>query len=63
MSDSTNASSAPVNMERRRFLTVGTAVVGAVGAGAAAVPFIQSWLPSAKARVVGAPVEFNVAPL
>lgn len=52
-----------VNRSRRRFLTATTSVVGAVGAGLAAVPFLQSWEPSAKARVVGAPVEANVGPL
>lgn len=52
-----------VNQGRRRFLTATTAVVGAAGAGLAAIPFIQSWQPSAKARVVGGPVSFNIAPL
>ncbi len=52
-----------VNQGRRRFLTATTAVVGAAGAGLAAIPFIQSWQPSAKARVVGGPAKFNIAPL
>ncbi|HKN79221.1 MAG TPA: ubiquinol-cytochrome c reductase iron-sulfur subunit N-terminal domain-containing protein, partial [Lysobacter sp.] len=39
----------PVNQGRRRFLTATTAVVGAVGVGVAAVPFIKSWNPSARA--------------
>ena len=46
----------PVNQGRRRFLTASTAVVGAVGVGVAAVPFIKSWNPSARARLGGAPV-------
>jgi ubiquinol-cytochrome c reductase iron-sulfur subunit len=46
-----------VNKRRRRFLVATTSVVGAVGAGFAAVPFIKSWKPSAKARAVGAPVQ------
>lgn len=45
-----------VNRGRRRFLTTTTAVVGGVGVAAAAVPFIKSWLPSARARSAGAPV-------
>ncbi|MFB3079406.1 MAG: ubiquinol-cytochrome c reductase iron-sulfur subunit N-terminal domain-containing protein, partial [Lysobacterales bacterium] len=45
-----------VNKRRRRFLVATTTVVGAVGAGFAAVPFIQSWQPSAKAQSLGAPV-------
>jgi ubiquinol-cytochrome c reductase iron-sulfur subunit len=56
-------SSDGVNKERRRFLIATTSVVGAVGAGMAAVPFIQSWNPSAKAQAVGAPVEVNVGKL
>ena len=46
-----------VNTKRRRFLVATTSVVGAVGAGFAAVPFIKSWKPSAKAQAVGAPVQ------
>ena len=52
-----------VNKRRRRFLVATTAVVGAVGAGFAAVPFIQSWQPSAKAQSMGAPVQIDVAKL
>ncbi|MBB5015167.1 ubiquinol-cytochrome c reductase iron-sulfur subunit [Rehaibacterium terrae] len=50
-----------VNSGRRRFLTATTAVVGAVGAGFAAVPFIKSWQPSARAQVAGAPVEVDIS--
>lgn len=50
-----------VNSGRRRFLTATTAVVGAVGAGFAAVPFIKSWQPSARAQVAGAPIEVDVS--
>ncbi len=46
-----------VNKGRRRFLVATTSVVGAAGAGFAAVPFIQSWNPSARAQAVGAPVQ------
>lgn len=53
-------SSDGVNKERRRFLVATTSVVGAVGTGIAAVPFIKSWNPSAKAQAVGAPVEVNI---
>ncbi len=52
-----------VNKERRRFLLATTSAVGAVGAGLAAVPFISSWKPSARAQAVGAPVQVNVAKL
>ena len=50
-----------VNTGRRRFLTATTAVVGAVGAGFAAVPFIKSWSPSARARFAGAPVSQDIS--
>ena len=53
-------SNAPVDKGRRRFLTVATSVVGGAGAVAAAVPFIASWNPSARARLAGAPVEMKI---
>ncbi|MDX1460355.1 MAG: ubiquinol-cytochrome c reductase iron-sulfur subunit [Xanthomonadales bacterium] len=54
-------SSDGVNKDRRRFLIATTSVVGGVGAGFAAVPFVKSFNPSAKAQAVGAPVEVNVS--
>ncbi|WP_368561873.1 ubiquinol-cytochrome c reductase iron-sulfur subunit [Pseudoxanthomonas sp. UTMC 1351] len=53
----------PVNTGRRRFLTATTAVVGAVGAGFAAVPFIKSWNPSTRAKLAGAPVTADITGL
>ena len=53
----------PVNTGRRRFLTATTAVVGAVGAGIAAVPFIKSWNPSARDKLAGAPVTADISGL
>ena len=52
-----------VSSGRRRFLTATTAVVGAVGAGFAAVPFIKSWQPSARAQGAGAPVAQDISKL
>jgi ubiquinol-cytochrome c reductase iron-sulfur subunit len=52
-----------VNTGRRRFLTLTTAVVGGAGVAAAAVPFIKSWLPSARAQAAGAPVEADISKL
>jgi ubiquinol-cytochrome c reductase iron-sulfur subunit len=49
-----------VDLKKRRFLTLSTAVIGAVGAGAVAVPFVMSWQPSARARAAGAPVEADI---
>jgi len=48
---------------RRRFLTAATVVVGAVGTAVAAVPFVKSWNPSARARSAGAPVEADISKL
>ncbi len=48
---------------RRRLLLASTGVVGAVGVGAAAWPFLASLRPSRKARVVGAPVEVFIGNL
>lgn len=56
-------SNAPVDHGRRRFLTIATSVVGAVGAVGAAVPFIASWNPSEKAKQAGAPVSANISKL
>ena len=53
----------PVNKGRRRFLTATTAVIGAVGAGVAAVPFIKSWNPSERAKQAGAPVTVDITEL
>ena len=52
-----------VNPGRRRFLTATTAVVGGAGAVVAAVPFIKSWQPSARAQVAGAPVTEDISKL
>ena len=49
-----------IDQNRRHFLTVATAVTGAVGAGFAAVPFLSSLKPSARAQALGAPVEVNI---
>ena len=46
-----------LDRNRRHFLTVATAVAGAVGVGFAAVPFLSSLKPSARAQALGAPVE------
>ena len=52
-----------VNVGRRRFLIGATSVVGGVGVIGAAVPFVASWNPSAKARAAGAPVTASVGKL
>jgi len=52
-----------VDLKKRRFLTATTAVVGAVGAGFAVVPFIANWNPSQRAKAAGAPEEADVSGL
>jgi len=52
-----------INETRRRFLTVTTSVVGGIGVVGAAVPFIGSWNPSARAKAAGAPVKVNIGSL
>jgi ubiquinol-cytochrome c reductase iron-sulfur subunit len=49
-----------LDRNRRHFLTVATAVTGVAGAGFAAVPFISSLKPSARAQALGAPVEVPI---
>lgn len=56
-------SNAPVDNSRRRFLTVATSVVGGVGVIGAAVPFVASWNPSARAKAAGADVEVDISKL
>jgi ubiquinol-cytochrome c reductase iron-sulfur subunit len=52
-----------VDHGRRRLLTVATVGTGVVGAAFAAVPFLASWLPSARAKALGAPVEVDASKL
>lgn len=53
-----------VDNSKRRFLTVAaTTAVAGVGAVGAAVPFIASWNPSARAKAAGAPVEADFSKL
>lgn len=52
-----------VDRDKRRFLTLLTTGVGAIGAGFAATPFVLSMMPSARARAAGAPVEVDISKL
>ena len=49
-----------LDRNRRHFLSIAAAVTGGVGIAAAAVPFLASLKPSARARALGAPVEVAV---
>ena len=62
-----NERNAPMSTEvdrgRRQLLTVATTLTGAVGVAFAAVPFLASWKPSARAKALGAPVEIDISKL
>jgi len=45
--------------DRRRFLTTTVMGVGVLGLAFASVPFIESWLPSERARALGGPVSID----
>ncbi len=59
--DSSINENQPQDNPRRRFLTIATSVVGAVGVVGAAVPFIGSWQPSEKAKAAGADVQIDIS--
>jgi ubiquinol-cytochrome c reductase iron-sulfur subunit len=52
-----------VDRNRRHFLTVATVITGATGVGLAAIPFLSSLKPSARAQALGAPVEVPIGSL
>jgi ubiquinol-cytochrome c reductase iron-sulfur subunit len=56
-------SSGEVNKQRRYFLIGATSVVGGLGIVGAAVPFVASWSPSAKAKALGAPITVDISKL
>lgn len=52
-----------VDHSRRRLLTAATVGTGVIGVAFAAIPFIASWQPSARARALGAPVDVDASKL
>ena len=52
-----------IDLKKRRFLTQATSVVGAVGVGFVAWPFLSTWSPSAAAKAAGAPVDVDISKL
>jgi ubiquinol-cytochrome c reductase iron-sulfur subunit len=52
-----------VDRNRRHFLTIATAVTGGAGIALAAIPFLSSLKPSARAQALGAPVEVPLGSL
>jgi ubiquinol-cytochrome c reductase iron-sulfur subunit len=50
-----------VNQKRRKILVAATSGVGVVAAVGVAIPFVESMLPSARAKAAGAPVEADIS--
>ena len=50
-----------IDDSRRKLLLGATVAVGAAGVAFMAVPFVESWLPSERARALGAPTEVDVS--
>ena len=61
MADNVVVADDGVDLSRRKFLTNATIATGAVGAAFVAVPFVESWTPSERARALGAPTELDVS--
>jgi ubiquinol-cytochrome c reductase iron-sulfur subunit len=52
-----------IDESRRKFLTAATVGTAAIGAALAAIPFVESWTPSERARALGAPVDIDITKL
>jgi ubiquinol-cytochrome c reductase iron-sulfur subunit len=63
MADPIGPQAGEIDHSRRRLLTAATVAGGAVGVAFAAVPFIASWEPSARAKALGAPVTVDASKL
>ena len=61
MADNVVVADDGVDHSRRKFLTNATIATGAVGAAFVAVPFIESWTPSERARAAGQPTEVDLS--
>src|ERR1700683_634499 len=59
--DFSPATSGEVDDSRRKFLLRATVGMGLVGAAFTATPFIESWVPSERARAMGGPTEGDVS--
>ena len=52
-----------IDLKKRRFLTQATSVVGAVGVGFVAWPFLSTWKPTARAKAAGVPIDVDISKL
>jgi ubiquinol-cytochrome c reductase iron-sulfur subunit len=50
-----------VDASRRKLLLGATTLAGAVGVAFTAVPFVESWLPSERAKALGLPTEVDLS--
>ncbi len=50
-------------MNRRKLLNRALTAIGGIGAYASAIPFVKSFLPSARAKGLGEPVQFDLGQL
>ncbi len=60
MADNAAVADEGADLSRRKFLTNATIATGVVGAAFVAVPFVESWTPSERARALGAPTELDI---
>jgi len=63
MTDVAATANPDIDESRRKFLTMATSAVGGVGVVLAAIPFVESWQPSERARALGAPVVIDISKL
>jgi ubiquinol-cytochrome c reductase iron-sulfur subunit len=61
MADNAAVADEVADLSRRKFLTNATIATGVVGAAFVAVPFVESWTPSERARALGAPTELDIS--
>ena len=52
-----------INQGRRKFLVLATSAAAGVAGVAVAATFVSSWLPSERAKALGAPVEVDISKL
>jgi ubiquinol-cytochrome c reductase iron-sulfur subunit len=57
--DNSDVRAAALDFSRRKFLTTATLGLGAVGLVFTAIPFVESWLPSERARALGGPTQLD----
>lgn len=50
-----------VDVRKRKTLILLSSIWGGIGLGFAAVPFVASWLPSARARAMGAAIDIDIS--